>query len=50
MGCDHGGLELKNNLKVYLTGKGFEVIDVGTHTTDAVCSLLSPHTASSHVV
>lgn len=29
MGCDHGGYDLKEHLKQYLTEKGHEVIDVG---------------------
>jgi len=30
IGSDHAGFELKEDLKVYLTGKGVEVIDLGT--------------------
>ena len=33
--CDHGALSLKNNLRDYLTGKGYEVKDFGTHTLDS---------------
>ena len=33
--CDHGALALKNNLRDYLTGKGYEVTDFGTHTLDS---------------
>ena len=33
--CDHGALALKNHLKAYLEGKGYEVKDFGTHTTDS---------------
>ena len=33
--CDHGALALKNNLRDYLTGKGHEVTDFGTHTLDS---------------
>lgn len=29
IGCDHGGFELKENLKAYLTEKGYEIIDKG---------------------
>ena len=32
---DHGALSLKNNLRDYLTGKGYEVKDFGTHTLDS---------------
>ena len=33
--CDHGALSLKNNLRDYLAGKGYEVKDFGTHTLDS---------------
>ncbi|MCT2996787.1 ribose 5-phosphate isomerase B [Propionibacterium freudenreichii] len=36
MGSDHAGFELKEHLKEYLQGKGHEVIDVGTHSTESV--------------
>ena len=35
IGCDHGGLELKNDIIKHLNSRGFEVVDVGTHTTDS---------------
>ncbi len=33
--CDHGAIALKNHLKAYLEGKGYEVKDFGTHTADS---------------
>ena len=33
--CDHGALDLKNAIRDYLTGKGYEVVDLGTHTLDS---------------
>ena len=33
--CDHGALELKNTIRDYLAGKGYEVVDFGTHTLDS---------------
>ena len=33
--CDHGAIALKNHLKTYLEGKGYEVKDFGTYTTDS---------------
>jgi ribose 5-phosphate isomerase B len=36
VGADHGGFELKEMLKADLPGLGFDVIDVGTHSKDAV--------------
>ena len=35
LGCDHGGLNLKNTIKVHLTLRGFEVLDCGTNTPDS---------------
>ncbi len=36
VGCDHGGLELKNAIKEHLEKLGHEVKDVGTYTKDSV--------------
>lgn len=36
IGSDHGGFELKNEIKTHLEQKGFEVTDFGTYTTDSV--------------
>ena len=33
IGSDHGGYELKEGLKQYLAGKGYQVVDVGTYST-----------------
>ena len=35
MGSDHGGIHLKNHLKGYLEGKGYEVLDKGTYTEES---------------
>ncbi len=35
LGCDHGGLTLKNAVKAHLLSRGFEVFDCGTNTTDS---------------
>lgn len=35
LGSDHGGIHLKNHLKGYLQGKGWEVLDCGTYTEDS---------------
>lgn len=34
--CDHGGYELKENLKQWLAEQGHNVSDFGTHSTNAV--------------
>ena len=31
MGCDHGGIHLKEHIKKYLIGKGIEVVDHRGH-------------------
>ena len=35
IGSDHGGIHLKNHLKDYLQGKGWEVLDCCTYTEDS---------------
>ncbi len=37
IGNDHAGVEMKHEIKAYLEGKGYEVIDYGTNTTES-CS------------
>ena len=36
LGCDHGGFALKEELAAFLRAAGHEVIDFGTHGTEAV--------------
>ena len=36
LGSDHAGFELKEKVREYLRGKGFEVEDLGTYSTDSV--------------
>lgn len=36
LGTDHGGVDLKEALKAFLEEKGYEIVDVGTHTTESV--------------
>lgn len=36
LGSDHGGFALKEQIKVYLIEKGYEVEDFGTYSTDSV--------------
>ena len=35
LGCDHGGLELKETIKAHLLERGFEVEDFGTYSKDS---------------
>ena len=36
LGADHGGYALKEQLKVFLQDSGYQVLDCGTHTQEAV--------------
>ena len=36
LGADHGGYAMKEDLKAYLGELGYEVLDCGTHSTEAV--------------
>lgn len=36
IGCDHAGVEVKNEVSAMLTESGWKVIDCGTHTLDSV--------------
>lgn len=35
VGCDHAGFGLKKTVIAHLEERGFEVLDVGTHSTDS---------------
>ena len=36
LASDHGGLELKDYIKGYVEKKGYEVLDIGTNSSDSV--------------
>lgn len=36
IGCDHGGFEMKEDLKSYLAELGYQLIDCGTHSQESV--------------
>jgi ribose 5-phosphate isomerase B len=36
LGADHGGYATKEDLKAYLGGLGYDLVDCGTHSTDSV--------------
>lgn len=36
LGADHAGFPLKEKIKEFLLSKGYEVIDMGTHSTESV--------------
>ncbi len=35
IGCDHGGINLKETIKTFLEGKGLKYKDFGTYSTDS---------------
>lgn len=35
IGCDHAGYNIKNAVKKHVEEKGYEVVDVGTNSTDS---------------
>ena len=35
IGCDHAAVNTKNTVKAFLLDRGYEVVDVGTHTTES---------------
>ena len=35
IGCDHAGYNIKNAVKKHIEEKGYEVVDVGTNSTDS---------------
>ena len=35
IGCDHAGFLIKNEVKAHIEKKGYEVVDVGTNSTDS---------------
>ena len=36
MASDHGGFELKEYIKSYLLGKGYDILDIGTNSEESV--------------
>jgi ribose 5-phosphate isomerase B len=36
IGCDHGGFEMKENLKTFVTELGYQPLDCGTHSQESV--------------
>ena len=36
IGCDHGGYQLKEDIKAFLLSEGYGVDDVGTYSTDSM--------------
>lgn len=49
VGCDHGALALKKTIVAHLAAKGYEIVDVGTHTLDS-CDYPDYSAAASRLV
>lgn len=49
IGADHAGFELKEQIKIFLGELGYEVVDFGTNSTDAVDYPLIAKTLASKV-
>ena len=50
IGCDHAGFLYKEAIKVYLTKKGYEVLDCGTNSEESVDYPAFAHLVSNSVV
>ncbi len=44
VGSDHAGFELKEKIAAHLSGRGIEVLDVGTHSTESCNYTVHAHT------
>ena len=50
LGADHRGYQLKDKLKEYLTFRGYQIMDMGTNSADAVDYPLIAKAVSEEVV
>lgn len=50
IGCDHAGVRIKNAVKEHIEKKGFEVVDVGTDSTDSCHYPLYAHAAAEKIL
>ena len=50
IGCDHAAPDLKNKIRDYLTAKGYDVVDVGTHSTESCHYPLIAHEACKKII
>ncbi len=50
IGCDHAATNLKRIVKEHLGARGFEVIDVGTHTPDSCHYPIFAHAACKKIL
>ena len=50
IGCDHAGFAIKNAVKDHLTAKGYEVVDVGTYSSDSCHYPVYAHAACEKIL
>ena len=49
IGCDHAGFQIKNAVKEHILKKGYEVVDVGTYSTDSCHYPVYAHAAAEKI-
>ena len=50
IGCDHAGFNIKNAVKAHVEAKGYEVVDVGTYTSDSCHYPIYAHAACEKIL
>ena len=50
IGCDHAGFAIKNAVKAHVESKGYEVVDVGTYSTDSCHYPVYAHAACEKIL
>ena len=50
LGCDHAGVEIKDAVKAHIEKKGYEVVEVGTFTTDSCHYPIYAHAACQKIL
>ena len=50
IGCDHAGILIKDAVKTHVEKKGYEVVDVGTHSTDSCHYPVFAHAACEKIL
>ncbi|MBR2354418.1 MAG: ribose 5-phosphate isomerase B [Clostridia bacterium] len=50
IGCDHAGFAIKNAVKAHIESKGYEVVDVGTYSTDSCHYPVYAHAACEKIL
>ncbi len=50
IGCDHAGFAIKNAIKEHVLARGFEVVDVGTNSTESCHYPVFAHAAAEKIL